>query len=199
MSIIKNFKNFCLNESDDLYFRRHLGDNSSNYVDRSKKYYGLGDDASVLQKTESFFDRMEDRFNRASDIYQNKVNQNRASRPFGGPDTGFEILSGTASLIPNLLKRVFGPTKYDFSKSKREDIDVDLIRHTNNDFIRNELPSIRTEDDLASHIEGLYGRGGVNVGSEPVLDDIARNRANLYYQRQNNPNSPVLRPVQVNN
>ena len=202
MSKIKNFKDFCINESDednDLKFRRHLGDSGSTYSDRARNHYGLGNDSTILQRSESFFDRMENRFNKASDIYQSRVQQNRASRTFGGPNTGFQILAGTASIIPNLLKRVFGPTKYEFTKGKEDDIDVDLIRHTNDDFVRNELPSIRTEDDLASHIEGLYGKGGAKVGDSPVLDDIAKNRANLYYTRQQNPSSPVLKQVPVSN
>jgi hypothetical protein len=199
MSKIKNFKEFCLNENqDDIFFRRHLGDNSSSYTDRAKNYYDLGNDPSALTKTESFFQRMEDRFNRASSMMQAKVQQNRATRSYGGPDTGVELLFGAASVVPSILKRVFGPTKFDFKKSEKEEVPVELMRHTNEDFIRNELPSIHSEEDLAKHIEGLYGNGQVTVGKEPVLDDLAKNRANIYYQRQANPNSPVLKVPAAN-
>ena len=201
MSRIKNFKDFCINESgsDDLLFRRHLGDTGATYRDRAKNHYGLGDDPTVLQRTGNFFDKMEERFNRASTIYQTKVEQNRAARPHGGPNTGFEILAGAASVVPSVLKRIFGSTKFEFGKGKEDEINVDLIRHTNDDFVRNELPSIRTEEDLASHIEGLYGKGNTKVGDVPTLDEISRNRANLYYTRERNPNSPVLRPSSTPN
>ena len=193
MSRIKNFRSFCINESEELYFRKHLGNNASEYGSRARDYYGLGDDPSVLGKTQSFFQRMENRFERAATSMQSRIEQNRASRPYGGPNTGFEVLFGAASLLPNILKKVFGPTKYDFKKSKKDEVPLDLIRHTNEDFIREELPSIRTEEDLAKNIERLYQRGGVRMGQEPVLDDIARNRANIYYQRINNPGSQIFR------
>jgi hypothetical protein len=196
MTGIKNFKDFCMNESeaDDLRFRRHNGDMGATYNDRAKTHYGLGADPTVLQRTGNFFDKMEDRFNNAATIYQTKVEQNRAARPYGGPNTGFEILAGAASVVPSVLKRIFGSTKFEFGKGKEDELNVDLIRHTNDDFIRNELPSIRSEEDLASHIEGLYGKGNTKVGEVPTLDDISRNRANLYYTRERNPGSPVLRP-----
>ena len=195
MSKIKNFKEFCLNEneSDDIFFRRHYGNNSSSYEDRAKNHYGLGNDATALQKTESFFQRMEDRFNRASASMQGRVQQNRAARQYGGPDTGVELLFGAASVVPSVLKRVFGSTDYNFKKNKEEEVPIDLIRHTNEDFIKNELPSLHSEEDLAKHIEGLYSSGQVKVGQEPLLDDAIKNRVNLFYQKQSNPNSSALK------
>jgi len=200
---IKNFKDFCqINESKDsneeLFFRRHLGSNASSYDDRAKNHYDLGDNPTVLQKTKNFFQKMEDRINRAAEIGKEKVRQNRATRVHGGPDTGFEILFGALSVVPNVLKRVFAPTKYEFTKkSPSEDkVDLEFMRHTNEDFTQNELPNIKTEDQLADHIGDLYNRGDVAMGQVPVLDDIARNRVNLYYQHQTNPSQPVF---QTNN
>ena len=69
------------------------------------------------------------------------------------------------------------------------------MRHTNEDFAKNELPSIKSEDQLADHIGELYQRGEVKMGEVPILDDIARNRANLFYQHQANPNQPVFTPT----
>jgi hypothetical protein len=198
MNRIKNFKEFSvINESeDDLFFRRHLGSNSSTYEDRSKNHYGLGDNPTILAKTRNFFQKMEDRINRAAEIGQSKVRQNRASRVHGGPDTGVEVLFGALSVVPNVLKRVFAPTKYEFSKKapSEDTVDINFMRHTNEDFANNELPNIKTEDQLADHIGDLYNRGEVKMGEVPVLDDIARNRVNMYYQNQANPNSPILQP-----
>ncbi|NBU98840.1 MAG: hypothetical protein EBS19_11630, partial [Spirochaetia bacterium] len=188
-----------INESnEELFFRRHLGNNSSSYEDRSKNYYNLGDNPSILQKTKNFFQKMENRINQAAQIGKTQVRQNRSSRIHGGPDTGFEILFGALSVVPNVLKRVFGPTKYDFTKkSPSEDkVDLEFMRHTNEDFSQNELPNIKTEDQLADHIGDLYNRGDVVMGQVPVLDDIARNRVNLYYQHQENPSNPIF---QTNN
>ena len=77
------------------------------------------------------------------------------------------------------------------------------MRHTNDDFMREDLPSIRTEKQLEDHIEGLYRKAKVKRGEVPMFDDIANNRANLFYTRQTNPNHPALRPnnpaLQLNN
>ncbi len=197
---IKNFKDFCqINESnEDLFFRRHLGNNASTYEDRAKNHYDLGSNPTVLQKTRDFFQKMENRINRAAEIGKQQVRQNRAARTHGGPDTGFEILFGALSVVPNVLKRVFGPTKYEFTKKSPSDekVDIEFMRHTNEDFSQNELPDIKTEDQLADHIGDLYNRGNVVMGQVPVLDDIARNRVNLYYQHQANPAQPIF---QTNN
>ncbi len=199
MNRIKNFKEFSsINEAEDesLFFRRHLGNNASSYDDRAKNHYELGDNPTVLAKTRNFFQKMEDRINRAAEIGKAKVRQNRATRTHGGPDTGVEILFGALSVVPNVLKRVFAPTKYEFSKKapSEETVDIEFMRHTNEDFANNELPNIITEDQLADHVGDLYNRGEVRMGEVPVLDDIVRNRVNIYYQNQANPNNPILQP-----
>jgi len=202
MNRIKNFNDFCsINESSDdgLFFRKHLGNNSSSYEDRAKNHYGLGNNPTVLSKTREFFQKMEDRINRAAEIGKQQVRQNRSMRTHGGPDTGFELLFGALSVVPNVLKRVFSPTKYEFSKkaSSEETVDLDFMKHTNEDFTKNELPNIKSEEQLADHVGDLYSRGDVRMGQVPVLDDIVRNRVNLYYQHQTNPNQPVFQPNNV--
>ena len=199
MNRIKNFKDFCIiNESsdEDLFFRKHLGNDASTYSDRAKNHYGLSNSPGILSKTRNFFQKMEDRINRAAAIGQQKVAQRRAQRAHGGPDTGVELLFGAFSVVPNVLKRVFGPTKYEFTRKapSEEKVDVEFMRHTNEDFAKNELPNIKTEDQLADHIGDLYNRGEVKMGEVPVLDDIVRNRANMFYAQQENPNKPILQP-----
>jgi hypothetical protein len=121
------------------------------------------------------------------------MQQKRAERG-GGPNTGVEVLFGLPSVVPSVLKRVFGPTKFERIPKKDEQVDVEFIRHTNEDFVKNELPSIKTEKQLEDNVDDLYKRGGVKVGEVPALDDIAKNRANIYYAKQINPNQPVLEP-----
>jgi len=68
------------------------------------------------------------------------------------------------------------------------------MRHTNEDFAKSELPNIRSEKQLEDNIADLYQKGEVKKGEVPVLDDIAMNRINLYYTRQENPNQPIFQP-----
>jgi hypothetical protein len=166
--------------------------NSAAYKIRTTDY-GLGNDATVLQRTERFFEKMEDRINAMASYLGAEQKMRRASRG-GGPDTGIELLFGLPSVVPSVLKRIFAPTKADYEnkwdgiKFDRvgkgdKDEDIKFIRHTNNEFIKDELPNIRTEQELENNIESLYKRGGVKVGEDPILDDVARNRANLFFQR----------------
>lgn len=199
MSRIKNFRDFCsINESnesfdDSPYFVRHVGQSGSTYRDRVKNQWGLDPNPSILGKTRNFFQKMEDRINRAAEIGQRQVRQNRATRAHGGPDTGFEILFGAFSVVPNILKKIFGPTKYSFTKKRKsEEVDLELMKHLNQDFARNELPAIRTEEELADNIGEMYRKGGIQKGEVPVVDEIARNRAHIYYQKQANPYHPIF-------
>lgn len=190
MNKIKNFQDFCsINESSDdkIIFKRHYSDGTKTYGERAKRDYGLSDDPGILSKMSNFFQRMENKINDAAERGKAWVRQNRASRPYGGPNTGVELLFGGLSLVPNILKRVFAPTKYEFTKKPKNDEDLEFLRHTNEDFSKNELPKIKTEDELADNISDLYYRGGVSMGESRALDDIARNRVNMYYQNQINP------------
>lgn len=188
------YESFCLKENEDNFFLRH--NQPQSYKKRAKETYGLSDNPSILKKTYDFFEKMEDRLNRMADLGSQYQREKRLARGEGGPNTGVELLFGLPSLVPSVLKKVFGPTKYEIQKKVKSDdvVDLDLMRHTNEDFIKSELPSIRTEQQLEDHIQDLYNRGGVSPRQVPVLDDIARNRANIFYQRQMNPNSPILQP-----
>ena len=196
MRNIKEYRDFCINESEELFFSRHLGNNAKTYKDRAKNYYDLPEDSSILQKSQSFFQKMEDKLNNIAKAGQDIAKQNRAVRG-GNLNTGYEMLFGLPSVIPGVLKRVFGPTKFEIAKrvpAKDEEVDVEFMRHTNDDFAKNELPNIKTEQQLEDNIAELYQKAQVNKGQVPVLDDIGMNRAYLYYAKQKNPNQPIFQP-----
>jgi hypothetical protein len=190
MKNIQLYEKFCISENERLFLTRH---NLPATYDGRVRNYGLSDNPTILQRTENFFQRMEDRLNRMATIGTSLMQQKRAERG-GGPNTGVEVLFGLPSVVPSVLKRVFGPTKFERIPKKDEQVDVEFIRHTNEDFVKNELPSIKTEKQLEDNVDDLYKRGGVKVGEVPALDDIAKNRANIYYAKQINPNQPVLEP-----
>lgn len=190
MKNIQLYEKFCINENERLFFTRH---NQPPTYDRRVRNYGLSDNPTILQRTENFFERMEDRLNRMAYYGDSLMRQKRAERG-GGPNTGVELLFGLPSIVPNVLKRIFGPTKFERIPKKVEEVDIEFMRHTNEDFVRNELPSIRTEKQLEDNIEDLYKRADVKKGEVPVVDDIARNRVNIFYSKQANPNQPVLEP-----
>jgi len=71
-------------------------------------------------------------------------------------------------------------------------MDLDFMRHTNEDFAKTSLPYINTEGQLEKNITKTYQKAGVNPGQSPVLDDIMKNRAYLYYMKQKNPTHPMF-------
>lgn len=190
MENLDNYRNFLLNESSsDFFGKRGM---SKKYSDRNKAV-GLSGNPSILRKMYDFFNRMEDRINRMAE--QGKMYQQQRRSERGGKfNTGVETLFGAASVVPNVLKRVFGPNEFELAKRVTSDeaIDLDLLRHTNERFVKNELPKIKTEKQLETNIEELYQRGGVKFKQSPALDEITRNRVASFYQREMNPNTPIL-------
>ena len=59
--------------------------------------------------------------------------------------------------------------------------------------LANDGISDDAKKQLEDNVADLYQKGGVKRGQSPVLDDIARNRANLYYTREKNPNQPIFK------
>jgi hypothetical protein len=196
MKNIQDYERFCINEAEELMWTRHLGNNANSYEDRAKNYYNLSSSPSILSKTQNFFQKMEDRINNMARVGKGLAQQNRAGRSCD-LDTGYENLFGLVSVVPSVLKRVFGPTKFETARkapSKDDEIDIEFMRHTNEDFAKSELPNIRSEKQLEDNIADLYQKGEVKKGEVPVLDDIAMNRINLYYTKQETPNQPMFQP-----
>lgn len=193
MKNIQLFEEFCLNESSKSFFKdRGM---PKNYEDRAK-LYGLSTSPSILGKVSNFFKKIEDRINNMAMAGKAMQQSRRSGRDQRGSEfnTGIESLFSIASVVPNVLKRVFGPTDYDLGKRINSDdqVNLDFMRHTNDNFIKKDLPKIRSEKQLEDNISDLYQKAGVGRGKVPALDDIADNRANLFYEREFNPNRSIF-------
>lgn len=183
-----------LNESNGLSFPRHTGTRwfaQNTYDQRANSYKGISTDPGILSKVGNFFQKMEDRLNAMASYGQQQAQATRAARGNSKFNTGYETLFGLPSVVPGVLKRVFGGTNHKYKDVFADDknIDLEFMRHTNEEFVKSELPGIRNEDQLKRNIEGLYKKAGVKPKENPVLDDIVRNRTNLYYQYRQNPRS----------
>jgi hypothetical protein len=44
-----------------------------------------------------------------------------------------------------------------------------------------ELPHLQSEAQLQSHVDDLYKKAQVKPGEVPAVDDIAKNRINMFY------------------
>lgn len=185
MNNIIPYDKFSLNEKIDWYEKANL---SRSYQDRARDY-GLPADATVMAKAENFFQRMEDRLNYMATSAAQYQKQRTAERG-GNFDTGIESMYGIVSVVPGVLKRIFAPTEASYTnqwggiqydKMKDEDVNLEFMRHTNNEFMERELPNIKSETQLQNNIESIYKKGGVKPGEVPAVDDIAKNRINMYY------------------
>ena len=193
MKNIQLYEHFCLSESSKSFFRNK--GLPEKYKDRAK-LYGVSANPGILGKVSNFFNKAENRINNMANAGKGLQQSRRGERIAGGQgfNTGIEALFGIASVVPNVLKRVFGPSDYELGKSISSDdqVDIEFIRHTNDNFIKKDLPKIRSERQLEDNIYDLYRKAGVSRGKSPALDDIADNRANLYYTRETSPNQPIF-------
>jgi hypothetical protein len=196
MKNIQLYEQFCINESERDFFRRNYLPTS--YAMRSKNYYKLPADATILQRTENFFQKIENRIERMASYGSSLMKQQRSERGASSFNTGVETLFGLPAVVPYVLKRVFSPTKYEFAKRDSipddDSVNLKFMRHTNEDFVKNELPYIKNESQIDSHIQELYKRAGVKPKQHPVLDDIARNRYQMFLYHKMYPNRPILQP-----
>ena len=186
MNNIISYERFSLNEKIDWYDRAKL---SANYQDRAREY-GLPADATVMAKTENFFQKVEDRLNYMATSAAQLQSQRRSERGPSEFGTGIESTYGLVSVVPAVLKRIFAPTDASYTnkwggiqydKMNDEDVNVDFMRHTNNEFMAKELPHLQSEDQLQSHVDNLYKKAKVKPGEVPAVDDIAKNRINMFY------------------
>jgi len=174
------------------FFLRH--NYPAKYEDRVKKIDPkLSDDPRVLSKVRNFFQKIENKIESAA-YYGKQLQQLRRAERGGGPNTGIEALFGLPSIIPNILKKIFGPSNVQWGKTPKDnEVDIEFMRHINKDFVENELPYIQNEAHLQDNILKMYQKAGVGKGYSPILDEIIRNRLNLYYTREINPqDSPYI-------
>ena len=155
MKNIQEYNEYILNESSNLFFQRH--NYPKKYNERVKKIDPkLSNDPRVLSKVKNFFQKMEDKIESIA-YYGKQLQQLRRAERGGGPNTGIEVLFGLPSIVPNILKKVFGPTEVRWGRIPQDDeIDINFIRHMNEDFVKNELPYIRNEANLQDNILKIY-------------------------------------------
>ena len=190
MKNIQNYKEFRLDESSTPFFSKN--NYPGKYKDRAKKLYDLPDNPTVLAKVRNFFQKMEDRMNTMA-YYGAQYQQMRRAERGGGPNTGIEALFGLGTVVPSVLKKVFGPTRASLVEKNPENKEeyLKFMRHTNEEFVKNDLPRIKDESQLDANISRLYQKGGVKRKESPILDEVARNRANIFYSKQMNQNIPI--------
>ena len=180
MQNLLEYESFYESKKDDLFFARH--NMPQNYADRARMYGIQAPGNSFFSKVSSFMGGLEESFDRFSQRLSSSIKARRAERG-GGPNTGIESIFRLFSVVPGVLKKIFGPSVMRFKGADKDQVSLDLMRHTNDVYSREELPKIKSQSDLARNIHDLYGRSGYRPNQNPLVDELARNRAALYFSR----------------
>lgn len=180
MENLLEYESFYKSNKEGLHFRRH--NLSPKYEDRAKAYGIDIPGNSLFSKVYGFLDGFESYLDRFGEKFSSEMERRRAERG-GGPDTGIEALLKLPSVVPGVLKRIFGPSIVKYKGADEDETSLELMRHTNDVYIKNDLPNIRTQRDLTKNLSEMYKKAGYKWGQNPVLDEIARNRTALYFSR----------------
>jgi hypothetical protein len=190
MKNLYTYKDFRVNENTQPYTVRHNRPWApENYMARANNYKGVSSDPGILSKVGDFFQKMEDRLNSMAAAGKQLARDRRSARPPSNFNTGYEILYDLVSVIPAVIKRIVGGTNYDYKNilsDEKSEESLKFIRHTNDEFIKKDLPVIKNEQHLFQNIDDLYKKSNINPGENLLLDEIARNRANIFYQGKRN-------------
>jgi len=183
MQNLLEYESFYEAKKEDLFFARH--NMSSNYADRAKSYGIPIPGNSILSKVSNFLGGFESYLDRFASSYSSAVKQRRAERG-GGPDTGIESIFKLFSVVPGVLKRIFGPSVMKYKGADKDQVSLELMRHTNDVYMKEDLPKIKSQGDLAKNLADLYQKAGVKPRQNPALDEIARNRTTIYFSQHPN-------------
>lgn len=183
MQNLLEYESFYEAKKEDLFFARH--NMPSNYADRARSYGIPIPGNSILTKVYNFLGGFENYLDRFASAYSSTMKQRRAERG-GGPNTGIESIFKLFSAVPGVLKRIFGPSVMKYKGAEKDQVSLELMRHTNEVYMKEDLPKIKNQGDLARNLADLYQKAGVKPKQNPALDEIARNRATIYFSKHPN-------------
>jgi hypothetical protein len=137
----------------------------------------------------NFFNNLSAKFKEFERVYT----ANSYKDSFGKPiDSGLGWLIGTAgSMASNVAAKVFKPSDV-FKRNGKgilgslkspetdADVTVDHQRLMNKDFIDNDLPNIKSENDMANWAARQYSKNGIRPNERPFFDQMVRNAAVSY-------------------
>jgi hypothetical protein len=151
----------------------------------------------------NFFRGLQNRFEGFDQFYKTNIAVKRDPKYGGGViDTGLGWLIGkTGSLATELMAKIFEPGKFaslsgkGLLAPKDPSADVSQIRSSkdvkpehhrllNDQFVKNDLPTISNDDQMKDYIFNYYKKIGVPPGNNKVADDVAATYATTYYNNK---------------
>lgn len=134
----------------------------------------------------NFFNNLSAKFKEFERVYT----ANSYKDSFGKPiDSGLGWLIGTTgSIASDVAAKIFKPSDV-FKRNGKgilgslkspesdADVTVDHQRLMNKDFVDNDLPNIKSEDDMANWAARQYSKNGLKPKEKPWFDQMVKNAA----------------------
>lgn len=149
----------------------------------------------------NFFRSFQNRFENFDSFYKSNIAVKRSGG--GTIDTGLGWLIGkTGSAATGVLAKIFEPGKFASlsgqgllgPKSPSEtgisgiksskDVRPEHHRLLNDEFVKNDLPSIKNDDQMKDYIFNYYKNLGTPPGKNKVADEVAATYASTYYNNK---------------
>jgi len=134
----------------------------------------------------NFFSNLSSKFKAFAQFYHDSSYKDSFGKPI---DSGLGWLIGTTgSIASEVAAKIFKPSDV-FKRngkgilgslstpSKGSEVTAEHQRLLNKDFIDNDLPSIKSEQDLTNWSAKKYSKFGVKPGDEPFFDQMIKNNA----------------------
>ncbi len=189
---MKYIRSYALYESSLKIFEKY---DSSKYT----KYTGQSAEPGWQDWIYNFFKSMQSRFEGFDRFYQREI----AVKKTGGGviDTGMGwLIVKTGSLATELMAKIFEPNKFatltgqgllapkspaDVSGIKSaKDVTPEHHRLLNDQFVKNDLPTISNDDQMKDYIFNYYKKIGVPPNYNKVADEVAATYATTYFNNK---------------
>lgn len=155
----------------------------------------------------NFFRSMQNRFENFDNYYKSNIAVKTSSGDRTPINTGLGWLIGkTGSLGSEVMAKIFEPGKFaslsgqgllgpkspsataattsvEGIKSSK-DVRPEHHRLLNDQFVKNDLPGIKSDDQMKDYIFNYYKNVGVPPGKNKVADDVAATYASTYYNNK---------------
>lgn len=186
---MKHLHSYTLFESN---FKNYDKYNSSKY----SSYTGGSTQPGWQDWMYNFFRSMQNRFENFNNYYRSNIAMKRTDGT--AIDTGLGWLIGkSGSLATDVMSKIFEPGKFAglsgqgllAKKSGEKGLSAKNVtpehhRLLNDEFVKNDLPGIKNDDQMKDYIFGYYKKIGVPPGNNKVADDVAATYASTYYNNK---------------
>lgn len=195
---MKYIRSYTLYESTLKVFEKY---DSSTYT----TYTGQSTQPGWQDWIYNFFRSMQNRFENFDNYYKSNIAVKTSSGDRTPINTGLGWLIGkTGSLGSEVMAKIFEPGKFASLSNQGllapkstsaagtsvegirspKDVRPEHHRLLNDQFVKNDLPGIKNDDQMKDYIFNYYKNVGIPPGKNKVADEVAATYASTYYNNK---------------